>query len=429
MKTTITILALMLFAFASISQERNPITVKYKGDRPGIVDFALAYFNSVEDVDAVDLINNDGKPTKVYPESYDYPEPGLTVDKVNGYLFYRAASPGEHTHSTEITYWNCTDNQHKIIGLINQSWGCCRAPLTNVVEFYRYNNQTRIMTPIEPPYDRQLTLADYYLLDKFTKEEQEKLYAEDGSIEYAYFDLPSKGTDIMSHIDSECFYSEEYPREKIEKNLRDSPVLKWNGNGFTVIRQNTLYHKTNSTEQQSDSSVDASKNINSTAERFKAEYVNQNPRNEAIGVAYIVDPDPKGTNVRESPGGKVIKVLQRDANWMIDLCEAWNGWFRISPEIDSAEDDAIDLKTDNCWVHGSLVASSTRNYDNQTLKFYAKPDSKSAVTFTVSDEVQVTFVDVTNEWAKVCYTDKNGKKLIGWIELEWLCGNPYTTCS
>ena len=38
------------------------------------------------------------------------------------------------------------------------------------------------------------------------------------------------------------------------------------------------------------------------------------------------------------------------------------------------------------------------------------------------------FLDATMEWAKVSYTDSDGKKLIGWIEIEWLCGNPYTTC-
>ena len=169
-------------------------------------------------------------------------------------------------------------------------------------------------------------------------------------------------------------------------------------------------------------------NSSTTAKRFKAEYVNQNPRNEVIAVAYIVDPDPNGTNVRESPGGKVIKVLRSDVSWIVDLREAWNGWFRIGPEIDTGEDDAINLKTTNCWVHGSLLGASTRNYGGEVLKFHAKPDSKSTVNFTVSNVIGVKFLDATMEWAKVSYTDNNGKKLIGWIEIEWLCGNPYTTC-
>ncbi len=166
----------------------------------------------------------------------------------------------------------------------------------------------------------------------------------------------------------------------------------------------------------------------STAERFKAEYVNQNPQNEAIAGAYLYDPDPNGANLRESPGGKVIKVIPTNVEWLIDIYEAWNGWFRIDPQIYSEESEPIDLQTNNCWIHGSILASRTRNYGNQTLKFYSSPDSTSTVTFTVSEEISVTFLDVKKDWAKVCYTDGSGKKLVGWIELEWLCSNPYTTC-
>ena len=107
----------------------------------------------------------------------------------------------------------------------------------------------------------------------------------------------------------------------------------------------------------------------------------------------------------------------------------WNGWFRISPNIDCSEDDAIDLKTDSCWIHGSIIASHTKNYGNEKLNFYAKPDIKSKVVLTVNNEITVTFIDIKNDWAKVCYTNENGKKFIGWIELEWLCSSPYTNCS
>jgi len=174
--------------------------------------------------------------------------------------------------------------------------------------------------------------------------------------------------------------------------------------------------------------VDAQTKKLTTAERFKSEYVNKNPQNRIIAGAYLSDPDPNGANVRECPGGKVIKVLRTDVEWMIDLHEAWNGWFRINPKIYSEEADEIDLKTVNCWVHGSILASSTRNYGGQTLKFYARPDTKSNVNFTVSDEISVTFVDIKKGWAQVCYVNKDGKKLIGWIEDKWLCPNPYTTC-
>ena len=168
----------------------------------------------------------------------------------------------------------------------------------------------------------------------------------------------------------------------------------------------------------------------STAERFKTEYSNSNPENKSFGCAYLADPDPNGCNVREKPKGKVIKVLSTQQEWMIDLREAWNGCFRIVPIIETGEDENIDLKTDNCWIHGSLLGASTRNYGNQTLRFYTHPNTKSKVVFTVSEEDSaVTFIDIRPGWTKVQYTDDKGKKLTGWIETEWLCCNPYTTCS
>lgn len=166
----------------------------------------------------------------------------------------------------------------------------------------------------------------------------------------------------------------------------------------------------------------------STSKRFKLEYSNSNPENKTKGCAYLSDTDPNGCNVREKPSGKVIKVIRTQNEWIIGLREAWNGWFRIDPVIEGADDDNIDLKTDNCWIHGSLLGASTRNYGNQTLKFYTSPDNKSKVVFTVSEEIKVTFVDIKTDWTKVQYKNRKGKKLTGWIETEYLCCNPYTTC-
>jgi len=41
----------------------------------------------------------------------------------------------------------------------------------------------------------------------------------------------------------------------------------------------------------------------------------------------------------------------------------------------------------------------------------------------------LTVVDMVKGWIKVKYTPKKSRKsLIGWIETEWLCPNPVTTC-
>lgn len=172
-----------------------------------------------------------------------------------------------------------------------------------------------------------------------------------------------------------------------------------------------------------------------TAQKFKATYKNTNPTNEMRIFAYIADPDSSGTNIRRIPGGEVIQTIRFEEEdfkaYGVEVLESWNGWFRIAPQIEelTAEEEMIVLDGKEAWIHGSLLANDTRNYgENAQLTFYTRPDTNSPVAFTIEQEEQVTFVDVRVGWSKVKYVSPEGKAFVGWVQNEWLCWNPLTTC-
>ena len=167
-----------------------------------------------------------------------------------------------------------------------------------------------------------------------------------------------------------------------------------------------------------------------TAQKFQATYKNTNPTNEAIDYAYASSPDQTDVNVRATPGGTIVfKLDHNEPGYTVDLYEVWNGWFRISPEIDPVEQGPIVLKSKQAWIHGSQLGACTRNYGGEKLTFRTRPDANSPIAFTIEEEIGVSYVDMVKGWIKVKYTPKKSRKsLIGWIETEWLCPNPVTTC-
>ena len=167
-----------------------------------------------------------------------------------------------------------------------------------------------------------------------------------------------------------------------------------------------------------------------TAQKFQATYKNTNPKNETIFYAFASSPDQTDVNVRATPGGTILfKLDHNEPGYTVDLYEAWNGWFRISPEIETVDQDPIVLKSKQVWIHGSQLGAGTRNYGGQKLTFRTRPNANSPIVFTINEEICVSYVDMVKGWIKVKYTpEKSKKSFVGWIETEWLCPNPVTTC-
>ena len=168
-----------------------------------------------------------------------------------------------------------------------------------------------------------------------------------------------------------------------------------------------------------------------TAQKFQATYKNTNPKNETIFYAFASSPDQTDVNVRATPGGTILfKLDHNEPGYTVELYEAWNGWFRISPEIETVDQDPIVLKSKQVWIHGSQLGAGTRNYGGQKLTFRTRPNVNSPIVFTINEEIGVSYVDMVKGWIKVKYTpEKSKKSFVGWIETEWLCPNPVTNCS
>ena len=167
-----------------------------------------------------------------------------------------------------------------------------------------------------------------------------------------------------------------------------------------------------------------------TAQRFQATYKNTNPKNETIDYAYASSPDQTDVNVRATHGGTIVfKLDHNEPGYTVDLYEVWNGWFRISPQIETVDQGPIVLKSKQAWIHGSQLGAGTRNYGGEKLTFRTRPDANSPIVFTIEEEIGVSYVDMVKGWIKVKYTPKKSRKsFVGWIETEWLCPNPVTTC-
>ena len=142
--------------------------------------------------------------------------------------------------------------------------------------------------------------------------------------------------------------------------------------------------------------------------------------------AYISDPDKVNpTNVRKTPSGDIILKLERNSDYIIYIVACQGRWFKVD-KIEPT-DSKIDIPGGAGWIHGSVIGFSTRNYGNQKLNLYEKANANSKVVEVLKYETELKLVDIEGEWVKVEWNN-DGKKIIGWIEKEWLCGNPYTNC-
>jgi SH3-like domain-containing protein len=141
--------------------------------------------------------------------------------------------------------------------------------------------------------------------------------------------------------------------------------------------------------------------------------------------AYVVDPDPKGLNVRDAPGvgGRVVAVIPSDVDGTVVhlAASSANGWV----QIDRAETigGTVVFENKKGWVSGNMLATETRGYGTRGVRLYAAARKGSAVG-TVPPENEVRVAGCSGDWIKVRY-----KNLNGWLQPEDQCPNPVTTCN
>lgn len=153
-----------------------------------------------------------------------------------------------------------------------------------------------------------------------------------------------------------------------------------------------------------------------------------------IGV-FIYDDNGSVTNFRNTPGGKVVLTASTEGSHGMNVVEASNGWLRLdNASFYSMDEDENAIQTEGgrirnykgeLWIHWSVTGVNSRNYGHQRLVLREYPNECASPSFAFTDEMLFRVVDVTEGWAKVRTLDKKHE---GWIEEEWLCGNPVTNC-
>jgi hypothetical protein len=95
--------------------------------------------------------------------------------------------------------------------------------------------------------------------------------------------------------------------------------------------------------------------------------------------AYVVDPDPKGLNVRDTPGvgGKLVANIPLDAEGTVVhiIASDPNGWVQINRAETIMGAVVFDRKG---WVSGNMLGLATRGYDGKGVKLYARARARKA---------------------------------------------------
>ena len=154
-------------------------------------------------------------------------------------------------------------------------------------------------------------------------------------------------------------------------------------------------------------------------------FINSTPN--AISCS-INDPDPSHkTNLRDGPGGAVVRQIDSRDFQGIDVFQPYQGWWRVigaRPDDDAEQVQPVKY-SDGLWIHSSVLSMHTRNYNGEALSLRKSPSAKAEVVGNVfTDSIKVRPLDIYGDWVKVKCSAGTG-----WIEASWLCGNSFTYCS
>ena len=179
--------------------ENPALQVKSDSEKPNILDMFKTIYQFEHDY-MYDKCYNLwvlNKHTEVDPDSGTIFDSGI-ADVKNGYLFYTGG--GAPCSNIEFTLWKEDDGKHMLLGQ-NYLGESPDVQPTVSLRFWRYDIETRILTPIEVPFT-----TPGYKLDE---------------MEYGLA-FPQKGKDISFYTLSESY--------EIDRKM----TLKWTGSGFTL---------------------------------------------------------------------------------------------------------------------------------------------------------------------------------------------------
>ena len=173
--------------------------------------------------------------------------------------------------------------------------------------------------------------------------------------------------------------------------------------------------------------------VSAPAERDRGVQSVAAPANQCKLVAFVVDPDPKGLNVRSGPGKQfdvVGKLPHREVDFTaktgvwVDVIGSTGQWL----EVRNAETwgGGETLFKGPGWVYGSLLATQTFAPDyteKSVVKVYRAPNEGSALAGKLSPGTEVKITGCKGRWTQI-----EEKGLAGWLNGESQCAYLITTC-
>ena len=145
---------------------------------------------------------------------------------------------------------------------------------------------------------------------------------------------------------------------------------------------------------------------------------------------YVLDPDPRGVNVRSGPGKQfaaVAKLPHDEYSLMVHVTGASGQWVRISEAERMESGDSVFKGAG--WVYGPGLATQTKNYsgldpEEPRVKLYREASKRSAVVLRLPNETEVNLTGCNGRWARVRH-----KNVEGWLDPDSQCHSTLTTCS
>ncbi len=134
--------------------------------------------------------------------------------------------------------------------------------------------------------------------------------------------------------------------------------------------------------------------------------------------AYVIDTDPRGLNVRQSPGINSSIIGQLSLHTGVHISFGRGDWLFVS-SWNSEENHLMEKG----WVFASLLGLYTRGYGQKSVPLYEQPTENSNILGQVPSDREVTLLGCSGQWALV----KKGN-IQGWLEPSQQCPSPVTTC-
>lgn len=141
---------------------------------------------------------------------------------------------------------------------------------------------------------------------------------------------------------------------------------------------------------------------------------------------FVIDPDPKGVNVRAAPSiraRRIAVIPKRTRGTLVDVAASDKGWLLITKAEDS--EGQVTFKGRG-WVHGSRLGVALQRRAEKGTPLYAAPRKDARVIRWFpgpGDNYTARIVSCARGWTRVRL-----KGATGWLASDNRCPLPWTTC-